>query len=84
MKIKLTHILKDLELEIVGEENTLFLISDEDALQNGEAKIQLVEGCNYEYQFNFSKVKFKNSNKNRIVKFSKFGTVIKISFLMPL
>lgn len=73
MKINLTHILKDLELEIVGEENTLFLISDEDALQNGEAKIQLVEGCNYEYQFNFSKVKFKNSNKNRIVKFSKFG-----------
>ncbi|ELY1993111.1 DUF2357 domain-containing protein, partial [Flavobacterium psychrophilum] len=73
MKINLSHILKDLELEIIGEENTLFLISDEDALQNGEAKIQLVEGCNYEYQFNFTKVKFKNSYKNRIVKFSKFG-----------
>jgi predicted component of viral defense system (DUF524 family) len=73
MKINLSHILKDLELEIIGEENTLFLISAEDALQNGEAKIQLVEGCNYEYQFNFTKVKFKNSNKNRIVKFSKFG-----------
>ena len=73
MVLNLSHILSGLELEIVGEENTLFLISDEDALQNGEAKIQLVEGCNYEYQFNFSRVKFRNTNKNRIVKFSKFG-----------
>jgi predicted component of viral defense system (DUF524 family) len=73
MLINLYHILIGLELEIVGEENTLFEISEDDALQNGEAKIQLVEGCNYEYQFNFTKVKFKNTNKNRIVKFSKFG-----------
>lgn len=73
MLINLSHILLDLELEIIGDGNTLFLISEEEAMQNGEAKIQLVEGCIYEYQFNFSKVKFKDTNKNRIAKYSKFG-----------
>ena len=73
MIINLSHILKGLELEIIGEENTLFLISDEEVLRHGEAKIQLVEGCNYEYQFNKQEIKFKKSEKNRIVSFSKFG-----------
>lgn len=74
MKIDLSHIKNGLELEIQGEENTLFEISDEEVLQHGEAKYQLLEGCSYEYQFTEDTFKFKeNSKKNTIITFSKFG-----------
>ncbi len=74
MKIELSHIRDGLYLEIQGEENTLFEISEEDSLEYGEAKIQLVEGCTYEYQFSDEDVFFnKNSKKNLIITYSKFG-----------
>jgi predicted component of viral defense system (DUF524 family) len=74
MKIDLSHIKDGLKLEIEGEVNTLFEISDEEVLQHGEAKYQLLEGCSYEYQFSEDTFKFKeNSKKNTIVSFSKFG-----------
>ena len=75
MKIELSHIKRDLILEIKGDvENTLFEISDEDVMQYGEAKIQLKEGCSYEYQFSEETIKFKEgSKKNTIVSHSKFG-----------
>jgi predicted component of viral defense system (DUF524 family) len=74
MKIDLSYIKQGLELEIQGEENTLFEISDEEVVEHGEAKYQLLEGCFYEYQFTDDSVKFKeNSKKNTIVTFSKFG-----------
>jgi hypothetical protein len=74
MKIDLSHIKNGLELEIQGEENTLFEISDEEVLQHGEAKYQLLEGCSYEYQFTEDTFNFKeNSKKNTIITFSKFG-----------
>ena len=68
MEIELSHIKHGLILEIKGEENTLFEISDEDVIQYGEAKIQLKEGCTYEYQFSEETIKFKEgSKKNTIV-----------------
>ena len=74
MEIELSHIKHGLILEIKGEENTLFEISDEDVIQYGEAKIQLKEGCTYEYQFSEETIKFKEgSKKNTIVSHSKFG-----------
>ncbi len=74
MKIELSHIKKDLVLEIEGEIGTLFEISDEDVLQYGEAKHQLLEGCTYEYQFSDKTMMFKEgSKKNTIVSHSKFG-----------
>lgn len=74
MKIDLSYIKKGLLLEIEGEAETLFEISDEEALKYGEAKIQLKEGCSYEYQFLDSAVKFKeNCVKNKIISFSKFS-----------
>lgn len=74
MKIDLSYIKPNLFIEIEGEENTLFEISAEEAFQNGEAKIQLVEGCSYEYQFSDNTVKFKeNSKNNKIVSYSRFG-----------
>jgi len=74
VKIELSHIRDGLFLEIQGEENTLFEISEEDSLEYGEAKIQLIEGCTYEYQFSDEDVYFnKNSKKNLIITYSKFG-----------
>jgi predicted component of viral defense system (DUF524 family) len=74
MKIKLFHVKANLVLEILGEENTLFEVSDEETMNYGEAKIQLVEGCIYEYEFSDPAIKFKeNSKNNKIVSFSKFG-----------
>ncbi len=73
MKIDLSHILTDLLLEIAQDGNTLFEISDEEVIEHGEAKVQLVEGCSYEYQFNNADIRFKNSSKNKIISFSKFG-----------
>jgi len=74
MKIELSHIKPGLVLEIKGDENTLFEISDEDVIRYGEAKIQLKEGCTYEYQFSDETIFFKEgSKKNAIVSFSKFG-----------
>ena len=74
MKIELSHIKHGLVLEIKGDNNTLFEISDEDVMQYGEAKIQLKEGCTYEYQFSDETIKFKeNSKKNTIISYSKFG-----------
>ena len=74
MEIELSHIKRGLILEIKGEENTLFEISDEDVMQYGEAKIQLKEGCSYEYQFSEKTIRFKEgSKKNTIVSHSKFG-----------
>jgi predicted component of viral defense system (DUF524 family) len=74
LKVDLTHIKPNLYLEIEGEDNTLFEISDEEAMEFGEAKIQLKEGCTYEYQFSDEKTKFKEgSKKNTIISYSKFG-----------
>jgi hypothetical protein len=74
MKIELSHIKQGLVLEIKGDVNTLFEISDEDVMRYGEAKIQLKEGCSYEYQFSDQDILFKeNSKKNAIVTYSKFG-----------
>jgi hypothetical protein len=74
MKIELSHIKQGLVLEIKGDDNTLFEISDEDVMQYGEAKIQLKEGCTYEYQFSDENVCFKeNSKKNAIISYSKFA-----------
>lgn len=74
MKIELSHIKHGLVLEIQGDNNTLFEISDQDVMQYGEAKIQLKEGCTYEYQFSDETIKFKeNSKKNTIISYSKFG-----------
>lgn len=75
MKIDLSHIRSNLFIEIEEwQENTLFEISDEDVIRYGEAKIQLVEGCTYEYQFSDEEIQFKEkSKKNAIVSYSKFG-----------
>lgn len=74
MKIELSHIKQGLVLEIKGDANTLFEISDEDVMRYGEAKIQLIEGCTYEYQFSEEDICFKEeSKKNAIVSYSKFG-----------
>lgn len=74
MKIELSHIKQGLVLEIKGDANTLFEISDEDVMRYGEAKIQLIEGCTYEYQFSEEDVYFKEeSKKNAIISYSKFG-----------
>lgn len=74
MKIELSHIKQGLVLEIKGDANTLFEISDEDVMRYGEAKIQLIEGCTYEYQFSEEDIYFKEeSKKNAIVSYSKFG-----------
>jgi predicted component of viral defense system (DUF524 family) len=74
MKIELSHIKQGLVLEIKGDANTLFEISDEDVIQYGEAKIQLIEGCTYEYQFSDEDIYFKeDSKKNAIISYSKFG-----------
>ncbi len=73
MQIPLSHIEEGLELEIKGDsENTLIVISEEEAFENGEARFQLKEGCNYEFQFNKPEFKFKLSDKNKIVSDSKF------------
>jgi hypothetical protein len=79
IKILLSHIKPGLELEIKGENNTLFEISDEDVVKYGEAKIQLKEGCSYEYQFSDSTIYFKDkvdSQKNVIITCSKFDKSI--------
>ena len=74
MKIELSHIRQGLLLEIKGDANTLFEISDEDVIRYGEAKIQLIEGCTYEYQFSEEDIHFKEeSKKNAIISYSKFG-----------
>ena len=74
MKIQLSHIKQGLVLEIKGDANTLFEISDEDVMRYGEAKIQLIEGCTYEYQFSEEDVYFsEESKKNAIISYSKFG-----------
>jgi predicted component of viral defense system (DUF524 family) len=74
MKIELSHIKQGLILEIKGDSNTLFEISNEDVIQYGEAKIQLIEGCTYEYQFSDDEIFFKeDSKKNTIITYSKFG-----------
>ena len=74
MKIELSHIKQGLVLEIKGDANTLFEISDEDVMRYGEAKIQLIEGCTYEYQFSEEDICFKEeSKKNAILSYSKFG-----------
>jgi predicted component of viral defense system (DUF524 family) len=74
MKIDLSYIKQGLTLEIQGKEDTLFEISDEEVIQHGEAKHQLLEGCFYEYKFSDNSIKFKENNeKNAIVTFSKFG-----------
>jgi predicted component of viral defense system (DUF524 family) len=75
MKIDLSHIKPNLYLDIEEvTDNTLSEISEGEAMEHGEAKIQLKEGCSYEYQFSDEKTKFKEgSNKNTIISYSKFG-----------
>ena len=75
IKVDLTTIKPGLYLEIVGEDNTLFEISEEEVIEYGEAKIQLIEGYSYEYQFSDESFSFKkDSKKNAIVFPSKFGS----------
>jgi predicted component of viral defense system (DUF524 family) len=38
-----------LEFVAVRDGNTMFRVSEEEAFSNGEAEIQILEGCNYEY-----------------------------------
>lgn len=77
MRIDLSHIKPNLYLEIEEEkDDTLFVISDEDVIEHGEAKYQILEGCNYEYQFSDESTTFKKkeeSSKNLIISHSKFG-----------
>lgn len=77
MRIHLSHIKPNLYLDIEEEkEDTLLVISDEDVIEYGEAKYQLLEGCNYEYQFSDDSITFKKkeeSSKNLIISHSKFG-----------
>ncbi|MHA8084922.1 DUF2357 domain-containing protein [Aquirufa antheringensis] len=74
IKVDLTYLKPELYLEIEGENNTLFEISDQEVIEYGEAKIQLIEGCSYEYQFSDKSISFRrDSNKNVIVFPSKFG-----------
>lgn len=77
MRINLSHIKQNLYLDIEEEkEDTLLVISDEDVIEYGEAKYQLLEGCNYEYQFSDESITFKKreeSSKNLIIYHSKFG-----------
>jgi predicted component of viral defense system (DUF524 family) len=75
MKINLSHIKKDLYLEIKSlSENAIIEISDEEVNLYGEAKYQLKEGCSYEYQFSDENIFFKEaSTNNLIVNSSKFS-----------
>ena len=75
IKVNLTHIKPNLYLDIEEvTDNTLFEISEEEAMEFGECKIQLKEGCTYEYQFSDEKIKFKEgSKKNTIISYSKFS-----------
>jgi predicted component of viral defense system (DUF524 family) len=74
MKIELSHIKQGLVLEIEGHHDSPFEISDDDMLRYGEAKIQLKEGCSYEYQFSDEQFYFKeDSANNAIITHSKFG-----------
>ena len=75
IKVNLTHIKPNLYLDIEEvTDNTLFEISEEEAMEFGEGKIQLKEGCTYEYQFSDEKIKFKEgSKKNTIISYSKFS-----------
>ena len=75
IKVDLTHIKPNLYLDIEEvTDNTLSEISEGEAMEHGEAQIQLKEGCSYEYQFSDEKTKFKEgSNKNTIISYSKFG-----------
>lgn len=71
MKIPLSHIEEDLFLEIVGDENSTSIISEQEALEFDEALFQIKEGCTYEY--NLSNDSFQLSDKNPIVSISKFS-----------
>ncbi len=71
MKIPLQHIEADLFLEIIGErEDSLVVVSEEEALRYGEAAFQLMEGCGYEYRF--SNADYSLSDRHEIVSVSKF------------
>jgi predicted component of viral defense system (DUF524 family) len=75
IRVDLTYIKPELYLEIEGEADTPLEISDQEVLEFGEAKIQLKEGCSYEYQFTDKATSFKKgSSKNAIVFPSKFGS----------
>jgi predicted component of viral defense system (DUF524 family) len=75
IKVDLTKIKPGLYLEIVGEDNTLFEIPEHEVIEYGEAKIQLLEGCSYEYQFSDESISFKKDNKKNAIVFpSKFGS----------
>ncbi len=58
ININLDHIKQGLQLIIDNKvDNTLFIAND--ALKNGEAVYQLVEGFTYDYEFNLSDYEFK-------------------------
>lgn len=72
MQIPLHHIEKDLVLEIVGNsEDSPQTISEQDAVEYGEAQYQIKEGCTYEYNFP-KKEHYQLSGTNGIVSVSKF------------
>ena len=63
VKINLDHIEEGLQLTIDAKvDDTLFIMSD--AIENGEATYQLVEGFSYDYEFNDKNISFK---KDQIV-----------------
>jgi predicted component of viral defense system (DUF524 family) len=71
MKIPLSYIEEGLELEIIGDsEQSLNEITEQEAMQYGEATFQLKEGCAYEYKF--SDQNFRFNPENPIVSVSKF------------
>lgn len=71
MKIPLSHIEEDLILEIVGDENSTIIISEQEAVEFDEALFQIKEGCTYEYKL--SNDSFQLSGQNPIVSVSKFS-----------
>lgn len=73
MKIPLSYIEEGLELEIKGDsEHSLKEITEQEAMQYGEAVFQLVEGCSYEYKFSNPIFRFNPKSENPIVYVSKF------------
>ncbi|WP_298305614.1 DUF2357 domain-containing protein [Flavobacterium sp.] len=72
MVIPLSHIEQDLILEIVGgNENSTKTISEQEAMEFGEALYQIKEGCSYEY--NLNNPNYQLSDKTQIVSISKFS-----------
>jgi len=71
MIVPLDHIEEGLSINIAGSDNSLLEITDEEVLEYGESKIQLKEGCTYEYKI--SNENYAINDTNGIVTTSKFN-----------